>query len=91
MTWPEITGHQRGIPMVQAAPKSPYGRRILCLVFLASNLQGDIIAGLHPPGLNLKRLMNMRSRSPGRSSVLRSDGGTPTDPVMDDKWPVTAD
>ena len=52
-----MTGRERGIPMVQAAPESPYDRRILRLAFLAPELQRDILGGLHPPGLNLERLM----------------------------------
>jgi len=50
---------ERGMPIVQSAPVSPYDRKILRLAFLAPDIQRDILAGLQPPGLNLERLRKM--------------------------------
>jgi hypothetical protein len=52
-----IAARERGMPTVQTAPESPYERKILRLAFLAPDLQRDIIAGLHPPELNLEQFM----------------------------------
>ncbi len=54
-----MTRHQRGIPIVEAAPASSYYRKILRLAYLASDLQRDIIKGLQPPSLNLQKLQGM--------------------------------
>ena len=47
-----------GMPLLAEAPASPYMRRILRLAFLAPDLQRDILAGRHPPGLTLEQLMH---------------------------------
>jgi len=49
-----------GNPMVEAAPESPYRRRLVRLAFLAPDLQRAILAGRQPPGLSLARLMEGR-------------------------------
>jgi len=54
-----MTERERGLPRVEAAPESPYERRILRLAFLAPDIQRDIIAGLQPSGLNLGRFMKI--------------------------------
>jgi hypothetical protein len=54
-----MTGRNGGVPLVEAAPVSPYERSILRLAFLAPDLQRDILAGRQPPGLNLERLIKM--------------------------------
>ncbi|MDD3799646.1 MAG: recombinase family protein, partial [Novosphingobium sp.] len=50
---------ERRMPIVVAAPVSPYDRKILRLAFLAPDLQRDILAGRQPPSLNLERLRKM--------------------------------
>jgi DNA invertase Pin-like site-specific DNA recombinase len=52
-----LTARENGMPTVRTAPESPYERKILRLAFLAPDLQRDIIAGLHPPQLNLEQFM----------------------------------
>ena len=46
-----------GLPVLDAAPPSPYLRRLVRLAFLAPDLQRDILAGRQPPGLTLESLM----------------------------------
>ena len=46
-----------GLPLVTAAPASPYDRRILRLAFLAPDLQRDILAGRQPARFNLEAFM----------------------------------
>lgn len=46
-----------GLPMLEAAPSSPYIRRLVRLAFLAPDLQRAILAGRQPPGLTLEQLM----------------------------------
>jgi len=45
-----LTRREQGIPLVDAAPASPYDRMILRLAFLEPDLQRDILAGRQPPG-----------------------------------------
>ena len=59
-----------GLPVIEAAPPSPYLRRLVRLAFLAPDLQRAILAGRQPPGLTLERLM--RTPMPG----LWSEQGT---------------
>jgi hypothetical protein len=47
-----------GFPTLDAAPASPYLRRLVRLAFLAPELQRAILAGRQPPGLTLERLMH---------------------------------
>jgi len=47
-----------GIPTLDAAPASPYRRRLVRLAFLAPELQRAILAGRQPPGLTLESLMH---------------------------------
>lgn len=54
-----MTRRERGMPLVDAAPVSPYERKILRLAFLAPDIQRDIVKGLQPPALNLETLMKM--------------------------------
>lgn len=49
-----------GMPILAAAPKSPYERRLLRLAFLAPDIQRDILAGRHSARLNLERLMQFQ-------------------------------
>ena len=46
-----------GLPVLDAAPASPYRRRLVRLAFLAPDLQRAILAGRQPAGLTLGRLM----------------------------------
>lgn len=46
-----------GLPILAAAPKSPYERQLRRLAFLAPDIQHDILAGRHSTRLNLERLM----------------------------------
>jgi len=50
-----------GLPTLDAAPTSPYRRRLVRLAFLAPELQRDILAGRQPPGLTLESLMRART------------------------------
>lgn len=45
---------ERGRPVIDAAPASPYERSILRLAFLAPDIQRAILAGRQPPDLNLQ-------------------------------------
>ena len=47
-----------GLPVLDAAPPSPYLRRLIRLAFLAPDLQRDILAGRQPPGLTLEQIMH---------------------------------
>ena len=47
-----------GLPTLDAAPASPYRRRLVRLPFLAPELQRAILAGRQPPGLTLESLMH---------------------------------
>jgi hypothetical protein len=46
-----------GLPVLDAAPPSPYHRRLVRLAFLAPDIQRAILAGKQPPGLTLGRLV----------------------------------
>jgi len=48
---------ETGLPTLEAAPASPYLRRLVRLAFLAPDLQRAILAGKQPPGLSLEQLM----------------------------------
>ncbi len=52
-----MLSRQGGLPIIAAAPSSPYDRKLLRLAFLAPDIQRDILAGRQPPTLNLERLM----------------------------------
>jgi hypothetical protein len=47
------------MPIIGAAPVSPYDRKILRLAFLDPDIQRDIIKGRQPQGLNLQALAAM--------------------------------
>ncbi len=49
-----MLGSERGQPVLQASPVSPYDRMILRLAFLAPDIQRDILAGRQPPRFNLE-------------------------------------
>ena len=48
---------ERGMPLVENAPGSPYDNRIQRLAFLAPDIQRAIIEGRQPIGFNLERLV----------------------------------
>ena len=47
---------ERGLPLVDTAPDSPYDRNILRLAFLAPDIQRAILDGRQPLHLNLERI-----------------------------------
>ena len=47
---------ERGLPIMDTAPSSPYDRNILRLAFLAPDIQRAILDGCHPLHLNLEKL-----------------------------------
>lgn len=49
---------RQGIPHLDAAPTSPYQRKLVRLAFLAPDLQRDILAGRQPLSLTLEMLLN---------------------------------
>jgi len=51
-----------GLPTLDAAPASPYRRRLVRLALLAPDLQRAILAGQQPPGLTLESLMQAPMR-----------------------------
>lgn len=48
--------NERGMPMIDSAPRSPYDRAILRLAFLAPDIQRAILEGRQPTHLNLESL-----------------------------------
>ncbi len=50
---------ERGLPVIDLSPTSPYDRKIQRLAFLAPDIQRDILRGLQPPTLNLKKLLQL--------------------------------
>ena len=46
-----------GLPVLDAAPASPYRRRLVRLAFLALDLQRAILAGRQPADLTLAQLI----------------------------------
>ena len=55
-----LLAHDRGgMPIADAAPSSPYLRRLMRLAFLAPDIQRDILDGRQPRSLNLEALMAM--------------------------------
>ena len=48
----------RGQPIIETAPTSPYERRVLRLAFLAPDIQQAILAGCQPRSLNLEQLVH---------------------------------
>ena len=50
---------ERGLPVIHVAPTSPYDRKIQRLAFLSPDIQRDILRGLQPPTLNLKKLLHL--------------------------------
>ena len=53
---------ERGLPVIHAAPTLPYDRKIQRLAFLSPDIQRDIMKGLQPPTLNLKKLLQLSIR-----------------------------
>jgi site-specific DNA recombinase len=56
----QLGGAPVGVPeaaMLAQAPARPYDRRVICLAFLAPDLQRDILEGRQPAGLTLQRLV----------------------------------
>jgi DNA invertase Pin-like site-specific DNA recombinase len=49
-----------GLPVLDAAPSSPYHRRLVRLAFLAPNVQRAILTGRQAPGLTLEQLTRRR-------------------------------
>ncbi len=47
-----------GAPTIMTVPTSTYQRRLICLAFLASDIQGAILTGHQPAGLTLYDLMD---------------------------------
>lgn len=67
-----------GQPVLEAAPASPYDRKLLRLAFLAPDIQRSIIEGRHPSALNLEQVMQVTI--PLDWNEQRSMLGWPTSP-----------
>ena len=52
-----LSKDKAGMPLIDAAPRSPYDRRLLRLAFLAPDLQRAIIEGTQPRHINLEYLV----------------------------------
>jgi hypothetical protein len=48
-----------GMPIVAAAPSSPYDRKLLRMAFLAPDIQRDILGGRQPHGFMLEQMIRM--------------------------------
>ena len=53
-----VAPDEAGQPVLDAAPDTPWRRRLVRLAFLAPDLQRAILAGRQPPNLTLTRLMD---------------------------------
>ncbi len=51
---------QRGMPVMETAPRSPHDRMILRLALLAPDIQRDIMRGRQPHGFNLEALKKIK-------------------------------
>ena len=54
-----MLANDRGFPIIQTAPISPYDRNILRLAFLAPDIQQAIMSGRHPQHLFLEKIQYM--------------------------------
>ena len=54
-----MLSYDRGFPVIEAAPVSPYDRNILRLAFLAPDIQQAIMSGRQPPHLSLEKIRYM--------------------------------
>ena len=54
-----MLSNERGFPIMQASPVSPYDRKILRLAFLAPDIQLAIVKGRQPPHLFLEKIQQM--------------------------------
>ncbi len=54
-----MLSNDRGFPVMEAAPVSPYDRKILRLAFLAPDIQQAIMSGRHPQHLLLEKIQYM--------------------------------
>ncbi len=70
-----------GLPILDAAPATPYRRRLVQLAFLAPDLQRAILAGEQPPGLTLEHLMRrpMPILWSEQAAMLEALGGASSD------------
>jgi site-specific DNA recombinase len=53
-----VTRDAKGLPQLQAAPATPYQRRLIKLAFLSPHLQKSVLDGRQPQDLTLARLIN---------------------------------
>ena len=54
-----MLANERGFPIIQAAPVSPYDRKILRLAFLTPDIQRAIVMGRQPQHLFLEKIQHM--------------------------------
>jgi hypothetical protein len=54
-----VSKDMTGMPIVVAAPPSPYDRKLIRLAFLVPDIQRDILAGLQPYDVTLEQMIRM--------------------------------
>jgi hypothetical protein len=54
-----VTKDATGMPIIAAAPPSPYDRKLIRMAFLAPDIQRDILGGRQPYDLTLEQMIRM--------------------------------
>lgn len=82
---------ERGLPVIEIAPGSPYDCNILRLAFLAPDIQRAILDGRQPMHLNLERLKKTQIPSAWSKQRVALGFGEPSAPCSLKGYPDTGD